>query len=452
MFFKFEERIMNCYDKKYLKIALPAALEGLFMILLASTDLIMVGALGALSIAAVSIFLQPRLILLCFSRSLASSVTLLVSKNAGAGNQTASADIMKKSLFLCAIFMAVLHVIFYIFLEDIFYLMGANAEYMSEAMAYGPIALLSVYVTSLTLILQALQLGYGKTSVIMKTNVCGNILNVILNALLIFGLGPIPQMGITGAAIGTLVSTIFTLAWTTWILKEEQFFSGGSYIPNKKYFKMLLPLLCSILSEQGSERIGMVLFGRMAAGLGTIPFAVHSICMNICDVYYDFIMGFGKASMVMAGQSCGKGSEEEWRAYKKSGFKWSLILSTLVCAGIIFFRQDIFSLYTSDPTSIEMSSLIMIFVAVVSFPEAHAILSAGILRGSGKAAQVAGYSFFSITFLRPLMTAFFLYVLQLGLIGAWCALLLDQIIRASCATFLLYRVHQKGWRALLSAS
>ena len=74
---------MHTYDRNYFKIALPAALEGLFMILLASTDLIMVGALGALSIAAVSIFLQPRLILLCFSRSLASSVTLLVSKKSG---------------------------------------------------------------------------------------------------------------------------------------------------------------------------------------------------------------------------------------------------------------------------------------------------------------------------------------------------------------------------------
>lgn len=440
---------MNTYDRKYLKIALPAALEGLFMILLASTDLIMVGALGALSIAAVSIFLQPRLILLCFSRSLASSVTLLVSKNAGAGKQKESTDIMKKSLLLCAVFMAILHIIFYIFLEDIFYLMGANDDYMAEAMAYGPIALGSVYVTSLTLILQALQLGYGKTSVIMKTNVCGNIINVILNALLIFGLGPIPKLGITGAAIGTLVSTLFTLCWTVYILKQEHFFEGGSYIPNKKYFKKLLPLLCSILSEQGSERIGMVLFGRMAAGLGTIPFAVHSICMNICDVYYDFIMGFGKASMVTAGQSCGKGSEEDWRGYKRSGLKWSLILSSIVCVAIIFFRQEIFSLYSSDPSSIEMSSMIMIFVAIVSFPEAHAILSAGILRGSGKAAQVAGYSFFSITFLRPLMTAFFLYGLNLGIVGAWCALLLDQIIRASCATFLLYRVHQKGWRALL---
>ena len=49
---------MHTYDRNYFKIALPAALEGLFMILLASTDLIMVGALGALSIAAVSIFMR----------------------------------------------------------------------------------------------------------------------------------------------------------------------------------------------------------------------------------------------------------------------------------------------------------------------------------------------------------------------------------------------------------
>ena len=109
------------------------------------------------------------------------------------------------------------------------------------------------------------------------------------------------------------------------------------------------------------------------------------------------------------------------------------------------FSTDIFALFSDDASSLEIASVIMIFVAVVSFPEAHAILSAGILRGSGKAAQVAGYSFLSITFLRPLMTAFFLYVLDLGLIGCWCALLLDQIIRASCATVLLYRLEHKGW-------
>ena len=92
--------MIRSYDKKYLKIALPAALEGLFMILLASADLIMVGTLGAVSIAAVSIFLQPRLVILCFTRSLASSVTLLVSRDAGRNDRTNASDILKESIFI----------------------------------------------------------------------------------------------------------------------------------------------------------------------------------------------------------------------------------------------------------------------------------------------------------------------------------------------------------------
>lgn len=435
---------MSCYDRKFLKIAVPAAMEGLFMVLLASTDLIMVGALGALSIAAVAIFLQPRLVLLCFSRSLASSVTLLTSRAAGSGDTGRTVDVMKKSLFMCALFMGLLHVVFYLFLDDIFYIMGATSEYMDLAMAYGRPALLAVYVTSLTLILQAVELGYGNTSVIMKTNVVGNLVNICLNALLIFGMGPFPKLGITGAAIATLISALFTFGWTFVILWRKHFFHGGSFLPDKAYIKTVTPLFLSILSEQGSERIGMVLFARMAAGLGAIPFAVHSICMNICDVYYDFIMGFGKASMVTAGQSIGAGNRSDWEKFKNVGIKWSFLLSCAAFLIVFFFRDPIFALFTNDAASMDLADGIMIFVAVVSLPEAHAIVSSGVLRGSGKTAQVACYSFLSITVMRPLMTAFFLYVLDLGLTGCWLALVLDQITRAVASTFLLSRLEGAG--------
>lgn len=439
---------MNCYDRHYLKIALPAALEGLFMILLASTDLILVGALGSLSVAAVSIFLQPRLILLCFSRSLASAVTLVSCNYAGRGEKEPSADLLKKSLFLGALALGLLHGLFYLFLKDIFILMGASPDYLPQAMEYGPLALLAVYFTSLTLILQAVQLGYGDTASIMKTNICGNLLNAALSFLLIRGLGPIPAYGVLGAAIGTAAGTLFSLLYSYFLLRREGFFHGGRWIPDMDYFKKVGPLFGSVLSEQGSERIGMVLFSRMAAGLGTVPFAVHSICMNICDIYYDFIMGFGKAGMVTAGQAVGRGSGADWQQYRKTGLRWCMILSTAACGSILFFSDEIFSIYSPDPSLHVMAAAIMIFIALVSYPEAIALWGAGILRGSGQTAQVAAYSFVSITFLRPLMTAFFIYVLDMGLIGTWCALLLDQVIRAACASFLVSRL--AGKRAFLA--
>ena len=108
---------MSVYDKlfktadeqKYFRIALPAAVECVFMSFLASADLIMVGSLGAVSIAAVSIFAQPRMVLLCFARSIASAVTLLTARKAGAKDVAGVSELLRKSLFLAGIFMGLLH-------------------------------------------------------------------------------------------------------------------------------------------------------------------------------------------------------------------------------------------------------------------------------------------------------------------------------------------------------
>lgn len=384
----------NSYDKSYLKIALPAAFEGLFMILLASTDLIMVGTLGAFPIAAVSIFAQPRLVLLCFSRSLASSVTLLVSRKADEAGKEAASSIMKKSLTVCVLLLGMLHILFFLFLEDILYLMGATPDYISLAMDYSVPALIATYFTSLTLILQALQLGYGKTAVIMKTNVAGNIINVILNFILIFGIGPVPAMGVAGAAIGTVFATLFTLIATAAILRGDGFFAESSYVPDKDYFRQILPIFGSILSEQGSE--------------------------------------------------------EDWKAYKKSGMRLSFYMSCAVFVLTLIFRNEIFTIYSGDGIAPEAASIIMIFVAFVSFPEAYGVIGSSILRGSGRTAEVAAYSFFSVTLLRPIMTGLFLYGFGLGLTGVWMALVLDQMIRATCASYFMRKLKARGWDRILA--
>ena len=274
----------------------------------------------------------------------------------------------------------------------------------------------------------------------LAINVGSNVINVIGNAFLIFGLGPFPALGVEGAAIATFLGSFFAFASTLIALFRLGIFRGMERIlPSLTFLKEFGRLFAGIFGEMGCERVGMVLYSRMAAELGTIPFAVHSICMNFCDLYYGFAQGMGKASMVLAGQSCGARRVYGWRAYLRAGVRWGLGFSLVAALLTAFFSSSIIGFYDSDPAVIAMGTPIMLFVAVVSFPEALALIFAGVLRGSGKTGQVAMCYFVSVTFLRPLFTAFLLYGLGLGILGAWIALLFDQCLRAASSGFLVRR-------------
>ncbi|WP_028128420.1 MATE family efflux transporter [Selenomonas sp. AE3005] len=433
---------LQANDRHYLGIAMPAALEGLFMVLLSSVDIIMVGVLGTAAIAAVSIFTQPRMMLLCVVRSVASVLTLLTAQKFGQKKLEEVPALLARTLFCMLILMGALHVFFFLHLERILSWMGAREDYMEAALAYGDIALVGVFMTTLATILQAVQLGYGHTKQVMSANVQGNVVNIIANALLIFGLGPFPELGVVGAAVGTVIGTSWTLIVTGYQLKNSEWSGWGSFWPNQAYFREFLPVFAGVFSEQGFERIGMVLYTRMVAELGTAAYAVHAICMNFCDFYYCFAGGLGKANMVLAGHAHGAGDWNYWQRQLRAGLKWSFVFSLLAFLLTYGLRYEIFGIYSHEAELLPLGALIMIFVAAVSFPEAHAMVCAGVLRGSGKTSQVAAYSFVSIAFLRPIITAVFLQWFHWGLAGAWLALAIDQSLRASCASFLLWRL----WR------
>ena len=105
------------YNKKYLSIALPAALEGIFMTVLQAADLVMVGALGSTAIAAGSIFMPLRLVLLTFARSLASSITILTAGKFGAGDEAGIQALLRQSFTITLLVMGLLHIGFFCFFK-----------------------------------------------------------------------------------------------------------------------------------------------------------------------------------------------------------------------------------------------------------------------------------------------------------------------------------------------
>ena len=138
--------------------------------------------------------------------------------------------------------------------------MGAQADYVQLAVDYGLIATIAVFISCLSLSVQAIQLGIGQTSVIMKSNVAGNIVNICCNYVFITGIGSFSGWGVKGAALGTIVGSLVTLGITLWIMVQNRKYTQGLWqLPNKRFWQEFKPIFSGIFSELGAERIGMVI-------------------------------------------------------------------------------------------------------------------------------------------------------------------------------------------------
>lgn len=425
-------------EKRFWNIAWPASLEGLLIVFLSSVDLMMISALGVESTSAVGVFSQPKMVLLCIARSFAVAVTTRIARLNGEGREAELSPCLKQAFVLILVVAGIIIAAAFNFLEPIIRLAGAQNDYFKLALDYGRPAVISIFFTSLSIVLHAGLLGIGHTRVMMVSNVIGNLINVVLNAILIYGLGPFPELGVKGAAYGTLISSMATLVITLSVVCRKNISLSlmglRGWVPESENLSMFSKMFAGTFTEQSAERVGMFIYSRMVAGLGILPFAVHTICMNLCDLYYNFAHGMGKASMVLSGHNIGAKDREEFCRSTGAGQRIGLMISCIAFVLYILFRTHLIGLYHSDEQVLELGRHIMLLVAVVSFPEAQSLICSGTLRGTGHISYVAKYSIISIAIVRPIITWILCYKLGLGLYGAWIALFIDQSTRATCAT------------------
>lgn len=184
----------------------------------------------------------------------------------------------------------------------------------------------------------------------------------------------------------------------------------------------------------------MFTFSRLVAELGTAAVSIHNICGSLCDIYYSFSQGLGKASLVQAGQALGSGRAGDLRqitAVSRRAALWTGGGATLL---YLLLRVPLLRLYHLDGGDLALGCEIMLFVAAVNIPEAWAMIHAGLLRGLGRTGFVAVYSLISIAVVRPILTFLLVYTFGLGLHGAWIALTVDQTTRAVCSMLGVRRV------------
>ena len=437
-----------------LKIAVPSIVEMVFVSLISSVDIIMVSRLGFEAIAAVGLAGQPNMIMLSMFLALNVGVTAIVARRKGENLPDAANLTLRNALMLILGFSFVVMALTLIFSRRLMLVAGAQPDTIGMADDYFRIIVYFLPVNALTMCINAAQRGVGNTRITMISNIAANVVNVFFDYCLIYGNLGFPKLGVAGDAwasgIGFCVALILSSA-ALFRRTSENFFLHISlkddWRLNKNTVKSILKVGGNSVIEQIGQRIGFFIYAVVVANLGTAVFAAHQVAMQFLGFSFNFGNGLAVAGTSLVGQMLGQKRPDLAAVYGKCAQRLSLVMSLALASCIVAFRSPLVSIFLakSDPANavpFAVALELMLVVAVFQPPQTSSVVVSGCLRGAGDNFYVAIVMIICVTFIRPVFSVLAVYVFHFGIIGAWCAALIDMCIRLG---LVYYRFSGSKW-------
>lgn len=427
--------IKNKYWKRAIQIAWPSVLESFFISLAGFIDTFMVSSIGPSAVAAIGLTTQPKFIALSFFIAIAISVSALVARRKGEDDKKMANQTMVTAMLISVILCLIVSLIFIIFTPQILKLSGSSPETHDLGVTYFKIILAGMIFNVITMVINSSQRGSGNTRISFTTNLVSSIVNIIFNYLLINGNLGFPKLGVTGAAIATVLG-----GFVAAIMSFSSLFRKSSYMSYKLIrrcklyfsnyiFEEILKLGSNIFLENIAARIGFLVTAITAAKLGTDQFAAHNVGMNLLSLSFSFGDGMQVAAVALTGNALGARKKDEAIKYGKTcqqiGFTISIVISII----LVLFRKSIFRMFFDDEKVIEIGSIITFYLIFIVIFQISQIIFGGALRAAGDVKYTLAVSLISITFIRSAATLFFVNVLNLGIQGIWMGVMTDQVSR-----------------------
>ncbi len=440
--------------KKVIKIAWPVLVELLMASLFGMIDMIMLGnitpaSLSAASIASVGIANQPLFIGLSLVQSFNVGGIAIIARYYGQGKLNKMGNVVKHVIILSSVIIIIPMVLF-TFTQAPFIMrfLGAGEDVIAAGEDYFRVVHIGFIFQALNMCINAALRGVGETKVPMKVNLFSNGLNVIGNAVLIYGLFGFPKLGVTGAGISTALSQLVAM-----ILVYSYVLRGKSRILlNVEKFKLETRTMVNLIKigipasmEQLALRIGIFFYVRIVASLGTVVYAAHQIALNILGLSFNPGMAFGMAASALVGQSLGENKPKKAMEMGIMSRRIGSIISTFMGIIFFFFGKQLVGLYTSDENIINAASAALRIIAVIQPFQSSQLILAGALRGAGDTLWPFIATVVSVLGIRIVLAHILVNIMGMGLSGAWIAVLVDQLVRWA---FVHFRFNSGKWKTV----
>jgi putative MATE family efflux protein len=427
-----------------IRLSLPGIAATIAGSLYNVVDTFWVARLGHEAIAALTIVFPYQILAMAVGMGTGTGLGALVSRYFGKKN-IGGTNLAAGQIFFLSIIWGLFFLIPPLFIPDtILRLLGATDNIMDMGRTYLVITAFGAPANVFVFLVGSLIRGSGdavKPTVIMIT---ASVINIILDPLLIIGIGPFPEMGIRGAAIATVIAQCSGMAIGLYYIfagRTSFRISRKSLIPRWAILKRIYHVGAPASIQQLTESLAFILFNKMVSVYGSGPIAAVGLAMRISDLAFMPVIGVSNALLPVVGYNMGAGQQGRlWRSVKLSsvGTAILLIIFTII---IEIWTPEILAIFVKDPEVLKVSiSGMRIMLSALTFigPTILFITAFQGLSMGGMALWLSLIRQF-ILFIPVL----FLLEALFGLTGIWLTFPVSDVLSFFVVLYFLLRIYRR---------
>jgi len=393
------------------------------------TDLIMVGRISAFAVAAVGLGLQSLMFVFAILTLLHVGTSALLSRFVGARRMKRASIGLSTLLRFAFMLSFPVMAAWYFLASNIYKWFGTAPEVTVLGADYVQMLTWMLPFVFMKLVFVSALNSAGDTKTPMKVKIGSILLNVILNYLLIFGHFGFPELGVLGAAVGTvIVNALEFFVYMILYIKQKT-----PYIPGWHYSKSLLSRALKVGVPASFERAltfgSLMLFTVIITQYGTEALAGYQIGLRVEGLAFMPGIGFTIAAMALMGQGLGAKKPEQAKEDVLLVLKYTVGFMFFLSFFMIFLPEKIVWFFTDDEQTIEQASLYLRIVGLSQIPLAFNFVLSGALRGAGDSKKTLKINLTSLWFIR-IIPAFLLSWYFENIIFVYLAMISDTFVKA----------------------
>jgi putative MATE family efflux protein len=421
--------------KKLVILALPIMGTSLIQMAYNLTDMIWVGVLGSRAVTAIGTAGFFTWLAFAFIIVPKIGAEVGVAQSVGRKNAEETKNYIRHSIQMNVVLAALYGGTIMVFRKQLIGFFNiAGDDIIAMAASYLFIISMGMIFFFLPPVLTAIFNGHGDSRTPFVINTIGLTVNIVLDPLLILGVGPFPQMGVAGAAVATIFAQfVVTMVFIFVIRKKTDFFVAVNFLqkPDWQHIGRIIRFGIPVALQSGAFTVIAMIIARILSGWGPTPIAVQSVGSQIESISWMTAGGFQTALSAFVGQNYGA---KKWERIYKGYFTAIGIITVIgiiTSCLLIFLPGPIFSIFIREQNVIQDGMIYLRILGVSQLFMCIEITTAGAFNGLGKTIppSIVGIALNALRIPGALLLS-----TALGLNGVWWSISLSSILKGIILT------------------